>query len=242
MRQPLGLLLDYGGTLVKEVAVDMVAGNAWMLAQAAHVPADVTLEAVVARARRVTRDVAGRRDDCHLEAPFPAISRLIYDYLGIRFERAWPELEMGFWQASVRTAPMAGAREALDALHRAGVRLAVLSNTSFGEPVIRAELERHGLTEHLESVMVSSEYAARKPLPALFETAAARLGMAPEDIWFVGDRLDTDVAGARASGMAAVWLRPAGRPPSAEPDLSAEAWSEIVEMWHHPPTTTHDPR
>lgn len=47
--------------------------------------------------------------------------------------------------------------------------------------------------------MVSAEYAVRKPNMFLFETAATRLGIAPEDIWFVRDRLDTDVIGAKTA-------------------------------------------
>ena len=80
--------------------------------------------------------------------------------------------------------------------------MAVVSNSSFGEPVIRYELEKHGLTEHLAFVLVSSDYSVRKPNGLLFDTAAARLGVSPQHIWFVGDRLDTDVTGAKA----AAWM------------------------------------
>ena len=34
-------------------------------------------------------------------------------------------------------------------------------------------------------------------------STAARLGIDPKNIWFVGDRLDTDIAGARAAKMTA---------------------------------------
>ena len=94
--------------------------------------------------------------------------------------------------------------------------MAVVSNTSFGEPVIRYELEKHGLTEHLAFIVVSSDYAVRKPNVLLFDTAAARLGIRPADIWFMGDRLDTDVAGAKAAGMTAIWFNPNGRPESSQ--------------------------
>jgi len=124
---------------------------------------------------------------------------------------------------------MPGARAALDQCHRAGLPMAVVSNTSYGEHVIRHELARYGLTEHLAFVMVSSDYAVRKPNPLLFEMAATRLGIAPREIWFVGDRLDTDVAGAKAAGMTAVWFnRDAGDPPSAEPDVSVSDWDMFV--------------
>lgn len=40
-----------------------------------------------------------------------------------------------------------------------------------------------------------------KPAPDLFELARRRLGAAPPDTLVIGDRLDTDVAGARAAGL-----------------------------------------
>lgn len=226
-----GLLFDYGGTLVREVAVDLRAGNEWLLAQAAYCPPHVGLDEVIARASRVAKDVADVRDRMHIETPWPMLTRVIHDFFGVRFDIPMPELELGFWQAAVTTEPMPGVRDALDQLHRAGLHMAVVSNSSFGEPVIRHELGKHGLTEHLRFVMVSSDYAVRKPNVLLFEVAAARLGCSPQDIWFVGDRLDTDIAGARAAGMRAVWFNPdadASTPPAA--DLTVTNWDAFV---HH---------
>src|SRR6185295_10134311 len=110
---------------------------------------------------------------------WPTLMRLIYDALGICFDAPVRDLELGYWKASVRAREMPGAREALDQFHRAGLPMAVVSNTSFGEPVIRYELEKYGLTDHLAFVMVSSDYSVRKPNAVLFEIAAARLGLPP---------------------------------------------------------------
>jgi putative hydrolase of the HAD superfamily len=226
---PKGLLLDYGGTLVEEVSVDLRAGNEWMLAQASHRPAGITLEHLVERADRITREVAAQRDRVHLETPWPALTRLIHDFLGIRFDMPMPDLEIGFWKASVTTRAMPGAREALEQCHRAGVAIGVVSNTSFGEPVIRYELSRHGLTDRLAFVMASSDYAVRKPNVRLFDTAAARLGVNARDIWFVGDRLDTDIAGAKAAGMKAVWFNPSGSQDEMRmADVSITDWADFM--------------
>jgi putative hydrolase of the HAD superfamily len=227
---PKGLIFDYGGTLVQEVSVDLRAGNEWLLARASHRPQHVTVEQVLERAARITREVAGQRDHVHLETAWPTLTRLIHDFLGIRFEDSMAELEIGFWKASVHTRPMPGAREALGQFRQLGTPMAVLSNTSFGEPVIRYELGKHGLAEYLEFVMVSSDYSIRKPNALLFETAAARLGIEPKDIWFVGDRLDTDVIGAKAAGMKAVWLRShsVSEAPAHGADLIATDWPDLV--------------
>ena len=226
---PQGLLLDYGGTLVEDVSVDLRAGNEWLLSRASYRQAHVTVEHVLERASRVAKEVAGRRDDVHLETAWPTLTRLIHDYFGTRFAVPMADLEMGFWRASVQTRPMPGAQNVLEQLHRANMPVAVVSNTSFGEPVIRYELDRYGLTDHLAFVMVSSDYSVRKPNGLLYDTAAARLHVRPDDIWFVGDRLDTDVAGARAAGMTAVWFNANGRTdPSSDVDLMVSGWAEMV--------------
>jgi HAD superfamily hydrolase (TIGR01662 family) len=230
---PKGLLLDYGGTLVEEVGFDPRAGNELLLARAIQRPEHIGLDQVLDRANRVSAEVAARRDEFHLEAPWPTLSRLIYDFLGIRFADPMAELEMAFWKASVTTKPMPGAREALEEFHRCGVRMGVVSNCSFGQDVIRYELAKHGLADRLMFVMVSAEYTVRKPNVLLFETAAAKLGVACKDIWFVGDRLDTDIAGAKAAGMKAVWFDPGDSRQMDSADLKVASWMHLMQCWQH---------
>ena len=228
LSRPEGLLIDYGGTLVEEVSADARAGIEALLALASYRADEATLERVLERAERVTREVAARRDVHQVETPWPALTRLIHDYFGTRFSRPMEELELAFWKASVVTRPMPGARDALDELDAMGIPMAVISNSSFGSSVIRYELAKHGLADHLSFVMVSAEYAVRKPNPLLFETAAARLGVRPAGIWCVGDRLDTDVAGARAAGMTGV-LFGATPPDRSSADLVVGSWVELMQ-------------
>ena len=225
-----GLLFDYGGTLVDEISVDLRAGNAWLLSRAAHRPPSLTLDEVMDRTRRVDLEVGRQRDEVQLETSWPTMARLIWDFLGIRFDDPVTDLELGFWKAAMHARAMPGVLDALERFHALGIRTGVVSNTSFSERVIRYELQKHGLAEHFQFVMVSSEYCVRKPNRMLFEIAAKRLGLEPGDIWFVGDRLDTDVAGANAVGMRTVWLRPASvnDTESHGADRSAATWEEIV--------------
>jgi putative hydrolase of the HAD superfamily len=229
---PRGILFDYGGTLVEEVAADLRSGHQWLFDQASYRPPDVTWQRVLERAARITHEVMGLREHVHLETPWPTITRLIYEYLGVRFDTPMADLEMGFWKASVETRPMPGAREALTRLHDEGLPMGVVSNSSFGAPVIRYELDQHGLAGHLAFVMVSADYSVRKPNALLFETAAARLGAAPGDVWFVGDRVDRDVVGARAAGMTAVWFNPDGEEDrGALADIAVTGWDDFMVRW-----------
>ena len=231
--QPKGLLLDFGSTLVEEVGFDPRAGNEALLARADCLPEDITLEKVVDRANKVEAEIKARRDQFQLETPWATLTRLIHEFLGIHFDDSMSELEMAFWKASVTTRSMPGAREALEEFHKRGIRIAVVSNCSFGPEAIRYELAKYGLAERLEFIMVSAEYAVRKPNPLLFDTAAAKLGIKPGDIWFVGDRLDADVAGAKAAGMTAVWFNPSTNKKSDSPDMIVTSWADLVLKFQH---------
>jgi len=232
MKRPKGILFDFGGTLVEEVAYDPHAGTAALLAAAAYVPPGVSLDVAAARARRVSAVVSARREEFQIEAPWTSVTRLIHDFLGVQFAAPMSELEVAFWDASVTMRPMPGAREALAAIADVGIPMAVLSNSSYGAATIRHELAKYGLADHLAFVMVSADYVVRKPNPLLFETAAVRLGVAHEDVWFVGDRLDTDVAGAKAAGLRAVWLRPSSAAPSNDADATVADWAELLALIH----------
>ena len=226
------MLLDFGGTLVVEKPSDIKAGNAWLFERASRRPPGVTLDDVLDRAGRIARTVVARRDDTHVEVPWPAVFHLIYDHFGFEFDEPIGTLEQGYWNASVHTEGLPGAREALDRIAAMNVQLAVVSNTSFTAPVLRSELERHGLASHLTFIVTSAEYAVRKPNVVLFKLAQARLGLPAEKIWFVGDRLETDVAGANLAGMPAVWL--SARPPEPEvagirADLVVPDWSSLIQ-------------
>jgi len=221
-------LFDYGGTLVEEVGYDARAGHQAVLARVGG-QGVVDLEELVRRAERISRELGALRVLAQVETPWTAQARLLHDSLGIRVDEPLSALERVFWRACAETLPMRGAAAALEAFAQRGLPMGVVSNSSFGGEVLRDELSRHGLDRHLAFVMASADYALRKPRPLLFEVAAAKLGLAAEDVWFVGDRLDTDVAGARAAGMTAVWLRPASADGAPDPDLAVAGWSELLE-------------
>lgn len=237
LNRPKAILLDYGGTLVEELGANPRAGNELLLSHAAVRPPAATIEAVQARANRVSHDVTSRRAQFQIETPWIALTRLIYDAFGIEFDQPLSELELAFWKATVATRPIPGAAEALKVFRDNAVPTAVVSNSSFGPHVIHYELSRHGLAGDLSFVIVSAEYAVRKPNPLLFETAAARIGADPADIWFVGDSLVADVAGAQSTGMTAIWLPGNVEAPPGSADLIASDWSSIVQAFLSAPPT-----
>lgn len=85
----------------------------------------------------------------------------------------------------------------LEAWHRRGLRLAVVSNFDSRLPGL---LDSLGLGQWLEAVVVSSAAGAAKPDPRPYQQALTQLNLAASEVWHVGDSPE-DGAGARAAGI-----------------------------------------
>ena len=105
-----------------------------------------------------------------------------------------------------------------------GMRVGVVSNwgprlsTLLGGLGVEADLALTSALERLE-----------KPDPALFQRALTGLGVTAGEALHVGDRLDTDVLGARAAGIRPVLLDRSGRM-STPPGLRVVRSLEDLEL------------
>jgi HAD superfamily hydrolase (TIGR01549 family) len=84
-------------------------------------------------------------------------------------------------------------------------RLGLCSNFSHAETAL-AILERERLLRHFSAVAISETTRFRKPRREIFATLLDELGVGPDEVVHVGDRLPDDVDGATAMGMRSVWL------------------------------------
>lgn len=126
--------------------------------------------------------------------------------------------------------------ETLAQLRASGYRLGLVSNIALDASRMREDLARLGIAEHLDASVFSSEVGVRKPDPRIFLETLARVGVAPADAVFVGDRLRDDVAGARAVGMRTVLTRQFRAEDDAAGDADAvidrlEDLPSVLERW-----------
>ncbi len=102
--------------------------------------------------------------------------------------------------------PIPFAPELIGAL-RARYRLGIVSNTvGSGDWELREALRRMALLDAFGAVISSRDAGVAKPDPAIFRLAARMLGVDAAATVMVGDRLETDIAGARAAGIPGIWL------------------------------------
>jgi putative hydrolase of the HAD superfamily len=92
-------------------------------------------------------------------------------------------------------------RQTLSKLRDTGLKLGIVSNTFVTGSSLDRHLKEFGILDFFPLRIYSHQTLWRKPNVKIFNEAACRLGLAPQEIMFVGDRLDNDIKGAQKAGM-----------------------------------------
>lgn len=100
--------------------------------------------------------------------------------------------------------PFVDAPETLKALKERGYNLGIIANQVEGTA---QRLEAWGLLKYFDVVATSAELGVAKPDKLIFEKAFELADCQPCNSVMIGDRLDNDIAPAKALGMKTVWIR-----------------------------------
>jgi len=160
-------------------------------------------------------------EDFEAGAPFDGLrqkrSRLFIQLLDIQEDLADAITEIYVRDYPTVDAPMPGAVPLVKELSRRFI-IGVVSN---GLPDVQyRKLEAMGLHQSLSCIVLSEEIGIRKPDPRIFHYTTRLLQLQPSECLYVGDSYDSDVVGAKTSGMLACWLK---RGQSVIPDEHAKA-------------------
>lgn len=127
-----------------------------------------------------------------------------------------------------RNPPLHG--EAKRALSRVSVPVCCVSNVD--EHDLGQAAHAHGLK--FDHVVTSERARSYKPDATIFELALDEMGVPPDRAVHVGDSLHSDVAGAQAVGIYAVWIHRDGRISDigdAQPDCTIRSLIELSEIF-----------
>jgi putative hydrolase of the HAD superfamily len=122
-------------------------------------------------------------------------------------------------------------KRTLAALRERGYALGVVSD---GLAVKQWDkIIRLGLEHFFDAVVVSEAVGVEKPDARIFGLALKRFSLKPAQAAYVGDRLDKDVAGAKAAGMVAVHVRRDGKgfARGVKPDHAIKRISELLHIF-----------
>lgn len=200
MKKPKMILFDAGKTLIDYAPMDTLRGvKAYMPYLTAN-PEQLTAEEIDAKVNAVFETF----EDCrarHFEVHEQTILRLAFDLLKLRFSVPIDEIERILWEADAVVVPVKGAVNLLDYLNRNSIRTAVISNLDFSGKLLENTLRQVFPQNQFEFVIASSDYGIRKPERYLFEVGIRKSGLKPEEIWYIGDKVQTDACGSRDSGL-----------------------------------------
>jgi len=135
-----------------------------------------------------------------------ATRELLADHFGAQFEfdRFWSACSTRFHaMAETQLCLKAGVVELLDALDEANLPRAVATSSSHRS--VARHLGRHGVLERFDTVVAHGDYPRGKPSPDPFLTAAARLGVAPEDCLALEDS-HNGIRAASSAGMMTIMV------------------------------------
>jgi HAD superfamily hydrolase (TIGR01549 family) len=108
----------------------------------------------------------------------------------------------------------------------------LVSNASDSRDVLTL-VDKFGIREYFDFILVSADCGYRKPHPRIFELALANWGYLPDEIVMVGDKLDADIGGARPLGIYTIWIKRRAKDvdlPPASPNATVQTLSEIPPL------------
>lgn len=189
---------------------------------------------------------AGQSYECFPDIPFEEVMAELFrekgvaenaDALGVNAAQLFRISSLEY----IRLYP--GALEALAKLRKAGYRLWLLSNA---QAVFTAyELRLLGLGNQLDGIYLSSDYQCRKPDLRFYRALIEERGLDISKCLMIGNDRQTDIAGAKAAGMATLYMhteltprdqaaadakKAIGVTDGREYEFEGDDWGELVEL------------
>lgn len=130
--------------------------------------------------------------------------------------------------------------ETVKTLVARGYKVGVISDL-IGTKEIDEWLDRDGLRPYFCTVQQSSVTMLRKPHPAIYFLALAEADLRPEESVFVGDNLQRDIIGAKASNFAATiaveyeTAKPLTITPENKPDGVITRFDQLLDVFPQAP-------
>lgn len=109
-----------------------------------------------------------------------------------------------------------------------GYKTGLITNSD--PDVQERKLEMLGLYPYLDEIIISGATPYRKPQKEIFQLMADKLGVATNEMMFVGDHPKFDVEGSKNAGCVPVWVKTTGTwifPEIEKPELQVETVEEI---------------
>ncbi|NQI33767.1 HAD family hydrolase [Streptococcus suis] len=145
------------------------------------------------------------------------------------------QIDYDYYQGQLELSPIYPA--IFEACKQRDITLGIITNGPHRHQL--RKIRTLGLQDWIEQekMVISGQVGMTKPNPAIFKLTEERLGMAGQEICYVGDSFENDIIGAKSAGWQAIWFNHRKRQQpetSVEPDKVVTEWLDletaIIEM------------
>ena len=231
-----GTLIDFGGDAKDWRAMEErgIAALYHFLIERGHKLPEADLnDALWDGMRRGWDDaMSGRSNACLPDIIAASLARLGVTLDEVTLSQAARAYATGVEQGTV---PLEGVRELLSALKQRGLRVGLLSNTTWPGEFHRQELQAFDLIGFFDALAFSCELGAWKPNASAYHYVTDQLGVSSAEAVFVGDIPQIDVLGAQRAGLRGVWVATdGGTAGDVKPDAVIHRLAElpaVLDQW-----------
>ena len=124
------------------------------------------------------------------------------------------------------------AKIVLETLHNR-YKIGVIANQL---PNLEKRLENFGIRQWIDLIISSADCGFSKPSSKIFQLALQQAPCSASSATMIGDRLDNDIAPAKALGMKTIWIKQGFsayspiQSPSEEPDFTVNSLSDLLKI------------
>lgn len=157
---------------------------------------------------------------------------LLGDIRAPRVRAPWiHQTTLRYWQTYAKSSPLfSDTMPTIRRLKKAGYRIAMVSDSDGTPGMKMRRIRRQSFLKYLETIVVAGEDTPDvKPSEAPFNLVAKRLGIRPSDCVYVGDNPNTDIEGAKSSGMLMILVKRRG-PKGGRPDYLVRTLSDAARL------------
>ncbi len=125
-----------------------------------------------------------------------------------------------------------GIKETLEELS-SNYEIGLISNTGITPGrIIDKVLQQYDIFKFFKVKIYSDEIGYYKPHPILFKTVLRKFKCKPHNVIHIGDKLETDIKGAKDSNMLAIWFNesPSSKSEFIIPDFEVHAISDVIKI------------
>jgi HAD hydrolase, family IA, variant 1 len=124
------------------------------------------------------------------------------------------------------------AKIVLETLHNR-YKIGVIANQL---PNLEKRLENFGIRQWIDLIISSADCGFSKPSSKIFQLALQQASCSASSATMIGDRLDNDIAPAKALGMKTIWIKQGFsayspiQSPSEQPDFTVNSLSDLLKI------------